>query len=532
MPEVIVVGAGVAGLAATHRLMQRGFDVMLLDANDFLGGKLGACRDGGRPDWHEHAFHQYTNWYHNFWSLMDEIGIRNRFKPMPILSHLKPGEFGKVYELVNVGSPFTAGRNLFSGVYDPASTFVYQYSIIDLLSAPMLRGDMLEKSSVYSFMASRPYMTETALAAHSRNLAEAFACPTTLSSARSYRSWMAYGFRLPEPSIWLLDGNTAETLFAPWLAYLQAHQGQTAGGRRWGRLDLRMLTRLRELQVSPETGRIEGIGLGVMPRRRSFLRGDRVKPSHCYDVPVNGDLVLAIPPGALGQLVSPDIMRRAPELANVHRLQSKPMISLELYFHRKLPDVPTSVTALLDSQFDLSFLDNGRTWREWEGGTFLDVIASDADVLINFRDDQIVRMMIEELRRFIRFDDVDLDGSRTYLKTNVGEELFLNEVGSWDYRPSTMSSIPNLFIAGDYCKTPVDVVTIEGAVASGLLAAEMVRRRHGVGDPVPVVWPDAYPAPLVEAWAAAGLAPAFVAHAASIAYGAAKRGYQALFPNG
>ena len=38
-----------------------------------------------------------------------------------------------------------------------------------------------------------------------------------------------------------------------------------------------------------------------------------------------------------------------------------------------------------------------------------------------------------------------------------------------------MDNIANVFLAGDYCKTVIDVVTVEGAVVSGLEAAEAVR---------------------------------------------------------
>ena len=44
-PHVIVVGGGVAGMTAAHRLLERGHDVTLLEANAYLGGKLGAHRD-------------------------------------------------------------------------------------------------------------------------------------------------------------------------------------------------------------------------------------------------------------------------------------------------------------------------------------------------------------------------------------------------------------------------------------------------------------------------------------------------------
>ena len=110
-PHVIVVGGGVAGLAAAHRLLERGHDITLIEANAFLGGKLGAhqqrddlrqynasadtpdtfgrrdctvctepcCKAARAEDWHEHCYHMYLNWYHNFWGLMRDIGTIDRF---------------------------------------------------------------------------------------------------------------------------------------------------------------------------------------------------------------------------------------------------------------------------------------------------------------------------------------------------------------------------------------------------------------------------------------------------------------------
>jgi oxygen-dependent protoporphyrinogen oxidase len=45
--RVIVVGAGVCGLSAAYRLQQRGFDVTVLEAEDFVGGKTAATRRDG-----------------------------------------------------------------------------------------------------------------------------------------------------------------------------------------------------------------------------------------------------------------------------------------------------------------------------------------------------------------------------------------------------------------------------------------------------------------------------------------------------
>jgi len=90
--------------------------------------------------------------------------------------------------------------------------------------------------------------------------------------------------------------------------------------------------------------------------------------------------------------------------------------------------------------------------------------------------------VLKELQRFLdfKFDpktgdqksrNDDVDYARCHVQTNVGEELFVNQVGSWENRPKATCDIPNLFLAGDFCQTVVDVVTVEGAVVSGLNAA-------------------------------------------------------------
>src|SRR5208337_3883428 len=172
MPEVIIAGAGLAGMSAAHRLLERGFDVTLLEANDYLGGKLGACRDRQGGDFHEHCYHMYLNWYHNFWSLMDEIDARRHFMPMPVISYLKPDQHGTSYQLVNLGSPWTVLRNLFSGLASPATGYIYNHSLLDLIGGTAFRENFLEKTSVLAYMHGLPYNTEEAISGATRTLAE------------------------------------------------------------------------------------------------------------------------------------------------------------------------------------------------------------------------------------------------------------------------------------------------------------------------------------------------------------------------
>ena len=43
--DIAVIGAGAAGLAAARALMQSGFDVVVLEARDRIGGRIYTLRD-------------------------------------------------------------------------------------------------------------------------------------------------------------------------------------------------------------------------------------------------------------------------------------------------------------------------------------------------------------------------------------------------------------------------------------------------------------------------------------------------------
>jgi hypothetical protein len=66
------------------------------------------------------------------------------------------------------------------------------------------------------------------MVASARTLAEAFASPSYLSSARSYQSLIKYGYRHPAPSLWLLTQNTNDAIFEPWASISKGVQ------RIWG----------------------------------------------------------------------------------------------------------------------------------------------------------------------------------------------------------------------------------------------------------------------------------------------------------
>src|SRR5919106_521503 len=373
MPEVTIVGAGIAGLTATLRLLERGFRVRLLEQDDFIGGKWGAYKHPGRsghdqkrPIYHEHSYHMFLNWYNNFWEIVDELDLRDNFEPRTSIKYLRRGERSCFTELGNVGSMKTFWPNMFSGVLPISDMFIYNYSLIDLIAQPIHRGEFLDQYSVNGFMRSRLYATDAAAEHHQRTLAKAFACPSYLTSASTYKSFIKYGFRRPDPMMWVLRGNCQEHFHDHLQRRLEEH------GERFS-LDLK--SRVERLHLDP-SGRIDALEVARLDRSPSVDSGQPAKVLKRERWKIEGDVIVAVPPGALAGFVDEKVFQAAPELGNVRKLRSEPMASADVYFKKRLPGIPKEHVVLLGSKYDLTFIDNSQLWPD-EATTSLNLVASE-----------------------------------------------------------------------------------------------------------------------------------------------------------
>lgn len=82
--HVVIVGAGLAGLACAYELSQRGFKVTLLEKSPQLGGKIASwdIKIGDKTFKMEHGFHGFFPQYYNLKSLVKEIQIEDNFKSL------------------------------------------------------------------------------------------------------------------------------------------------------------------------------------------------------------------------------------------------------------------------------------------------------------------------------------------------------------------------------------------------------------------------------------------------------------------
>ena len=504
MRKVTIVGAGIAGMSAALRLLQRGFHVTLLEQDVFMGGMLRACElpddpHGGR---HEHSYHMLMNWYVNLWDIIDELDLRKNWSAGNAFYFMHKGQ-AHAPKLINVGSAADLWSNLTSGAAPLPDMFLFMYSMIDLLSTPMHKDGFLDDYSVNGFMASRPYATDCAAELQQKVWETVWAIPSYSASAKGYKNFLKYGNFAPTPQIWLFQKNKYDALIGPIESKLRSFGKQ---------FEFQPLSYVHGLDLD-EHGRVKALRWSKMDHSISIdARGWHTpllpdKPNR-KPLPIDGDLILAVTPGAMTRMVDGPLFQRAPHLGDMSRLHSVPMAAVELHFKKGiwLKNLPRDVCVLMDAKYEMTFLDYSQHWPD-QDSTFLYVTCSDCEALMSVEPERrvgagkgrpgkvmldlkhpttAIEYLLEQLQETLPFDALDVDLERTRLQTNRGEDLFANETGSEQWRPQTVTPLPNLFLAGTYVKNYADVATIEGAVTSGLMAAEEVRKRAGVMPPIEI----------------------------------------------
>jgi len=533
--EVTVIGGGLAGATAAFRLAQRGYNVTLFEQDAYLGGQFRAVPVPGRPEYyHEHCYHLFDGWYHNFWNLIGELGLRDHFVGRRAVKYLRRGEFPKMTELKDVGALSSYFENLFSGVLSIPDMYLFLYSYVELLASP-LQGERYRDMSVSEFMRSRPFATDRSAAMHENVLFKAFGVPISHCSAQSYRKFVGFGAVEPAPMFYVMKGNVHDHFWA----YLEAALVKLG-------VKIFRRHRLKEIKLSDD-GDINHLTLERLAHSSTSVDPERVgveKNSFAY--PVNGSVVLAVPPGSLSNLITPDLYSREPRWGLALKLRTEPMASVHLHFTEKfvnrlersgMKTRPKEPVILLDSRYSITFLDNSGTWPELDR-PYLHVIASDYKELsrlevsnpqqytdhretrgiaatsgqLNLRNPKSpLDHILAEVARYVPFEPDEVDLDLLEIEPSTRYPIFINEIGGWPHRPATKPAIANLFMVGAHCQTFIDVTTVEGAVLSGLEAATGVQRRHHVGEPVDIVYPAARPFYFYAPWQLMGAPAAMMA---------------------
>jgi uncharacterized protein with NAD-binding domain and iron-sulfur cluster len=460
-PSVTIVGGGLAGLVSAWRLLECGCKVSLYEQSGRLGGKAGATRFEHGSE--EHGYHIFPAWYRNVRKLVEELGIENSFRDCTQFLQLHPGKYPKFLPFTNITSARYVWSNLTAGVLSVPETFLFFYAALDLMSQPYSYRAALDQVTVTGFLRSRFYRTERIAGQFQDLMLKGISVPTYEVSAMTMRNVMRFWVKRPEPMHRILKGD------------------------------------LQSLWIEPIRQKILELGGSIhlgMKLTRVVTEGDQVRAltfanagGEAHELPVES-VLLAIPVEKLTAVLDDPLYASAPALGELRNLRTRPMTAFNIYFKRKIPNMPNAHINLLDSRYGISFLDVSQTWPSLET-TVLNLIASDVSDLESLSGELAVGFLMEDLKRYIPFhhDDVEL----ITFQSHAEQPLFMNNVGGWEFRPRASTQVKNLYLAGDYCRNPIDLVSMEGAVSSGLLAAEAIRSDYRLPKRVEVLDPEVYP---------------------------------------
>jgi squalene-associated FAD-dependent desaturase len=184
--------------------------------------------------------------------------------------------------------------------------------------------------------------------------------------------------------------------------------------------------------------------------------------------------VLAIPQDKLNDLLSDEIRAVNPSLAQLEKFKVSPITGVHFWFDREVTKEP--FITLLDTQtqwiFNKSALygnsDSGPTGSK---GQYLQLVISASYDLLRKSREEIIDLCLKEVRQAL-----PAAREAQLVKATVIKEAsatFSPEPGVDHWRPAQQTKTPGLFLAGDWTQTGWPA-TMEGAVRSGYLAAEAV----------------------------------------------------------
>jgi predicted NAD/FAD-dependent oxidoreductase len=497
---VAVVGAGLAGLTAALHLAKRGFQVTVYEASAVVGGNFSSAKSGGVfQDVYPHMF---CAWYANFWGLFgDELGLSRdeHFEPRMGVKLLNKGSAGFV-ELENATTLKSILANLNSGLMSWPDLFLLGYSMLDLAATPFDRdhSDQLEQLDVNGFVYSRGYSTENVARLQNFILMVIWSIQSEVTAASSYQDFVKHTIAFPHatPFAWMLKGSLYEKIIQP----LEQRLWELG-------CDIRTSTPVRRVELIEGRPKLT-VDAPVTKARGTRARQDRSGGDADYVVlatpaPNLAELVLNAPQGAR-------IVDALPHLSELRRLRGEAIPVIDVWFKRRLADIPKEQVALTGSDSVLTMLDISQLWTGMPADrTVLVLAASNGYALASAEAEERGFLMIRTLHDYLPVftpgerwgdPDSDIDWAKTRFRANDGNKLFVNAVGSWEIRPKAAyaDALPRVFFAGDFCQTDVDMATIEAAVQSGLLAAQALQaedaRREGKlrGEPITVARHEVY----------------------------------------
>jgi len=437
--NVIVVGGGLAGLAAAVSLGEAGFDVTILEARARLGGRASSFQDASSGQLIDTCQHVSMGCCTNLAHFFGTIGVDHLIQRQQVLRFMTPDRRVSVFRSEPWPAPFHLSASFLRAHFLTAGEKLrIAWGLAAMRRPPADGGD----PPFGDWLAAHHQTPRTISRFWGLVLTSALNEEPARVGLRYARKVFVDGF--------LQDrrGFDVEVPSVP-LATLYGKELQSY-------LDMREIN-LR-LQDGARLIHIEGNrATGVELRSGELLPADMV--------------VAAVPFDRLLGLLPAEVVQAHSCFANLRRLETSPITSVHIWYDRPVVAVPQLV--LIDCLGQWIFNRDETTVGEW----YLQVVVSAARQFRGWGNDEILRQITSELAQLLP-DAAKAKIVRARVVTEH-DATFSALPGVDRWRPSQITPIENLYLAGDWTQTGWPA-TMEGAVRSGYLAAEAICQRRGM----------------------------------------------------
>jgi hydroxysqualene dehydroxylase len=440
-PDVIVIGAGCAGLAAASSLVEQGARVLVLEGRPILGGRASAVRDAVTGEKLDNGQHVLMGCYDATLAFLHRIGAADRVRRQSGLAvtMVEPGGRQSRLEL----PPLPAPLHLLAGVLAwDALSWGEKLSVMRVGSAIAGGAASALRDPGSAFLTVRQW-----LAAHGQapRLVGLFWEPLALAALNQS-----------------IDEAAAET-FVEVLSRMFGPEAERAS------LVLPAVP-LDEMYAEPARHWLEARGSEVRTRAtaRVRVRGERVEGVEVRGEWIDAPVVIATAPWfALPQLFAPPPASMADLLARAAATASSPIVTVNLWYDRQVLD--EALIGLPGRAFQWVF-DKGLIFGR--DRSHLSMVASGAADIVSRTNGELVAMAIRDVA-----EALPRAGAATVTHAVAVRERHatFSLAPGQPRRPPCETAVAGLLLAGDWVDTGLPA-TIEGAVVSGYRAADAARR--------------------------------------------------------
>jgi squalene-associated FAD-dependent desaturase len=441
-----VIGGGLAGLAAGVALADAGCRVRLFEQRPYLGGRATsyALPNGEHVD---NCQHVTLGCCTNLEDFYRRVGCAGKIRFFDRLFFLDPQERTGVMQAGFLPAPLHMTGSFLS--FAPLS-WKDKISIARALAAILFAGGRPKDA-----YAGEPVSMLDWLQRHKQT-------PRAIE-----RFWRVVLVSALDEELDRTDARFGIDVF--WKAFLKNSQGYRMGVPR---------VPLAELYDGCRAA-IEKKGGEVI--LRSPARGLRLEEGAPAAVQFDGGreesadaVVLAVPQDKLHELLPAEVRARNPSLDQLGKFKVSPITGVHFWFDREVTNEP--FITLLDTLTQWIFNKTALSEADRGPGQYLQLVISASYPLLRKSREEIIELCLNEVRQAL-----PAARAAQLLKATVIKEAsatFSPEPGVDRWRPAQQTSMPNLFLAGDWTATGWPA-TMEGAVRSGYLAAEAVLGSQG-----------------------------------------------------